>query len=180
MLHQTLPHFITHEQLTNWIVKTSTWMSKWHLKLCLSKSKLLSFPTKPASLIDSLISVHVNTIDSVAQIRNLESFLTPLFSYTLTSTGALSAKYNQNLASLTTSTAPTLAGAIIISLYLGFCNSLSVYLSHHHLSSLGRCLSVLASSPSQPILLMAIRTIFLNISSGHVILLIRNQRPKSL
>lgn len=67
---------------SNWLVNTSTWMSKWHLKIYPSQTKLLTFHIKPDLPTDSLGSVPVNTIVLGAQIKYLKSFLTPFLSHT--------------------------------------------------------------------------------------------------
>lgn len=76
----------------NWLVNTSTWMSKWHLKIYPSQTKLLTSPIKPDPPTDSLGSVPVNTIVLGAQIKYLKPFLTPFLSHTLTFTEVLSEK----------------------------------------------------------------------------------------
>lgn len=122
-------------------------------------SKLLTFPIKTCFTCRlSNLSSHYHIV-SGAQMKNLKSFLTFLLPHTPTSAEAPSEKSNQNLTSPTTSTAITLARAIIISLHLGYSDSLSVYPSHHF-SPLATYRSVCLSLPtssSQPILITVVR-----------------------
>lgn len=60
-------------------------MSMWHLKIYLSKTKLLNFYINSALPTDFSVSVHVNTFVSLAQISSLKSLLTPFLSHSLTS-----------------------------------------------------------------------------------------------
>ena len=136
-------------------------MSMWHLKIYLSKTKLLNFYINSALPTDFSVSVHVNTFVSLAQILSLKSLLTPFLSHSLTSIhrGAFCKK--------------SLVGTCIVSLLLGYCNGFLVYPSCRCLFPWVFWVSLsILSSFSVPVSSdHSIRTILLDINLDHITLL---------